>query len=654
MKRNREADVALVEIDNIPDLEAHAIELVRSAGAANPDRFVFEIERVGNRGQRLANTEVKDQIINSLVKVIFNLKLIFIGRVAAALPSTGENDETIRFEARLDSHMFGDPVDRRFVASRLAGSSSNANPFQRIIRQDQRPIVFNPTVGGRAIPNGFGAIVPDPTGVFTTATAFSDPASYPVKHLDDYIKQNGEVANAPNSELGLRYWTLISAVRYLCWSLNGNQTYVKNPTFQELAAVIDNDQRLVRNREIDYGSYLPSALDQLLSPYGLNWYVSFENNEPKIKVYERDGDEKKIDLPLAAIGQRNGVDSAPYKWDLNFDLVNKAVNEVHVVGGHHMIESTFELRPGWDVKWDNDLDPRKFTPNYVDPTTGKIPWETDEGFRRAWRDWVLNEAGDYSRNEKWDNDLGKHGHFRSIPKRRRFFPTITQNADGSPLGDSNGTLIEILNPFTGKWINCRGEGGLDDCQNVQVLQSECGIRFSGPNGVPPSIMAFAASFGLAKTRIRITATVESDDSVFAVAGTPLTFLRDRRIHVINLPSKYQKQTVDKTSRLFDGVKDGTYRSSQVDDTEAANQLAQRILQRWNKANMTGEIWLFGLDWDVNIGNRIAGYKPRNLGFNTSPAGADSFPVVTGIRWRFQEQEKHLSLDTYFAPARAVR
>lgn len=652
MKRNLTGHAGDITINGLLEPNARALQLLRSAGSANPDKLTFEIENVGRRNADMQDSQVRNFLRNDLVELTDNnQRLMFRGRLVAVSPKVSSDSESRQYEARLDDHMFGFPVDTRWIASRQAGSSSDAEAFTRGLAADHRDIVFNPVIKGRSVPNMFSLVVA--AGQFKNARPFVDPESFPENHLHSYISLFSSVKSPPASALGAEYWNLPQCINYLCWSLNPFEKYVKNPTLLGLVALLGVDQTIVRDREIKYGDHLPKALDQLLNGYGYSWYVSFDNNEPRITIYNRSGvAPEPIELQLPKIGANNGVQPAVAETALRYDISDKSSNAVFVIGGAKVYESTFELRPAWENKWDADLDPRKFTPNFVDPATGKVPWDNDPQFRRAWRDWVLNEGGDYFRKEKWDNDLTRHGFLAFRPRRLRFLPTLTRNADGSPIGEANGTVIEYYDPFVKKWKNVRGEGGLDDSQNVQVLENEAGIRFDSPNGPPGQLMAIASVYGLANTRIRITASLESDDFVEAASPGNPSHLVDQRTHVIRLPRKYQYKEVLKTSKFKNLVANGVLQSGQVDDEPGALRLSQHVVGNWNKGNMTGEIELFGVQWLVPIGGRIAGIQPRNIQLNTA-AGANntSHPVVTGIRWDFQRQTMRLSLDTHFSPVR---
>jgi hypothetical protein len=122
--------------------------------------------------------------------------------------------------------------------------------------------------------------------------------------------------------------------------------------------------------------------------------------------------------------------------DLTADVSSRCVNQFRVLGDHEQVEATFELVPAWPKDQDES--------DIEDLMASSDKWLQSNSTSRTWRDWVLNEAGDYNGER---DGIDKTYDLAPIigpctAKRRHFEPTITTDTDGLPFGSCGGMTVE--------------------------------------------------------------------------------------------------------------------------------------------------------------------------------------------------------------------
>lgn len=549
----------------------------------------------------LQDTEVVSWIANATCEVTIGggrlgrrQRSVHFGRIAKNSIKLNEEGESFSFRSRFDHHMFGNPWH-------AVPTVSFPSLYTRNV--DAPRAVLNPTINDKPFGN---AAIPTNAG-FTAPAFFLEHASIPESVWSPDGRYNlpgltGVFSRdplSPASNLAAsHYWTIGAAVWHVCWVLNPHQTYVANPPLRSLLSPrYANgplfDPSLLRDHVIERGDYLPDILDALLHPYGFDWYVYKQPGRRQIVIKERGvANPALTGGGLTNLGlQRLGDDFDNRKTqvkaiNLDTSLVDAAANTVIVVGGHEEVEGTFELIPGWDPKYD------KMKIDEIDKiaSMGSEEIEKHPGIERAWRDWVLNEGGDYiglrrpgkgqvmtgasgsvsttttlgEEEEEddpaefpsaWDleyrkrflepfdlsklfilNYLDPNPRSRRKPgvpqnlleRRRKFLPTISENTRGEPYGPSRGLYVEI-HPYDGD----EDAGPWIPLGNPGAPAITSVQPLTNECGIRfVNMKTFPTelrSLGIEHLRVRVTAVIRNDYQVKYVLGAHRDFLADQKV-----------------------------------------------------------------------------------------------------------------------------
>jgi hypothetical protein len=267
----------------------------------------------------------------------------------------------------------------------------------------------------------------------------------------------------------------------------------------------------------------------------------------------------------------------------------------------------------------------------------------------VWRDWVLNEAGDYiGVREEYDEPHNFDALFGAgewIARRRRFEPCLSLEEDGHPRGHTYGIYIEWrdLGAEDKEWkpIDTLSPEG----REVIVFDRECGIRFNGE--MPPYELRTAE-----KPEIRVTASVDSDTRVTSLDEPHKSLLQGTKRLLLNVGGKfkYRKRSKDSKFAQEGFIVSFSPSTTEADDTSLIADASKSLLSRGNSASVAGTVKLFGLEHPTaQVGAIATGIPGRKLGFRVD-AGNDlvnaRFPTVVGLRFNFQDQSLDLVLDTF--------
>ena len=465
--------------------------------------------------------------------------------------------------------------------------------------------------------------------------------------IDDVIEPNGwldggrviafvdpEAVRTPRAVESNRFydasrivrWDVPSAMSYLCGMLNFNQRYIRNPSFDYLSAVLGIDRNLLQNVEIPWGATLPEALDRLLDPYGYGWYLHLDAPGLRsIRVFKRGFRLGNVHVGVQRPGQDLNLESTNCKeFDVSFDT-SRLVNKVRMFGAFEEYQQTFELKRAWSVEQDelkvDDLDETKVTAIN----------------KRVHRDWVLNEGGDYSGGMPLRPEFGRvafnlweatgttPAHFS--PGRRKFLPIIGLDVDGLPEGLHAGIKVEYEHPDNGwevvPW-------------SYERLEHECGIRFTWTKPKDDYWGYYAVGEEAKARKIRVTASVRSDVRLVKTSSDVQGALTSDVIPVV----------IDARNKLFYRT-GGSGLTGTVDDGPRAVGLGQALLQAWNRAEVSGDVVLEGIDRLVEgiyeIGSTITDIFGRNV--NLDASGTYSyFPVIVAVAISPPDQSITLHLE----------
>jgi hypothetical protein len=612
---------------------AQPITLATGSGSNGLTTFEFVVEPTGrsNAGGRAALEGIEimnfDQAeIELVISGDAVDRVVYCGNVLASHNTLdADNGDSIRLLARVEDLHFGVPLSKAPYWDSHTG---------RVIGLDI-PWVFNPEYDGQVWPN-----LSQKQHPVLKCGLFIHPESL----QSDAAK---EFAASPRTD----FWTLWEAVQTVCEILNPSTLSggrkIQNPIPADLVDVLGFDTGLLRNHQLPFGEYLPEVLDNLLEPFGFSWCVDTlarGSGSRRIRVYSRNVGTPTKAITLQSSGSTINVkQSNTESLSLTADVSSGLFNSLTIFGDYETYESTFELIAGWPTQYDlldQDLLTKEGGPDAA--------WRTHPNYYPVWRNWVLNEAGDYNGmrdgvSEPYNFDY-LFGVGRYVAHRRRFLPCLSRNDDGSPRGQAVGVYVQYSTDEGSTWQPVDTLSG--DENSVQVLHRECGIRFNGEN-VPFELWNAGNH-----ARVRVTACVQSDTRIVYQPPFFTTPLNAFKRQYIFAPSKFKYQIRDQYS-IFEDVENnlffdpGAWPKDKIErnDTPAIQDMTQRLIQRYCVGLISGSVSITGIDNPaLRIGDTVSGLAGRGLGFKTHPAGL--YPSIIGFKFNFENQSTDVVLGTY--------
>lgn len=565
-------------------------------------------------------------------------KILGWGFLARQPQTIDDRNEGYTVEARLDQNLFGNALTEYPVCFPIVDEH---HPSGKELLRINRKLIFNPEIDEIIEPNMSDKVREN--GDLTTDELEDDPFEPPPwRYIIDPESMRTEAARTLQDQTR-SLWTLGEAVYFLCWWLNPDETYIKNPTLEELAEVLSDRDDLIKNIEIPFGLFLPGCLDALLVPLEYGWQIvhSLETNDDdeevrvsRMRFYAR-GKGVKKQLHMQRPDKKKSLKKTNVdEFRATYSLVDLA-NRVEVYGALKRREATFILVPGWDDA-DDELDLSDLEKDQ--PTAIAKP---DVG-----RKWVLNESGDYigrrtEITEAFDiASLFTDGSTFSF-RRRRFLPCISQHvSSGGDDKESNRFRVDwwdvdepdAFNPaditdpawFKVKWP-------------FSVLEKECGIYFEGPT--PPDALWDRVSSG-STVAVRITASIEADDRIVGIA--------DRRPEspqgldlalIIDKSTKFQDRSVLRPSLFQDAP--STARNDQID----IDAYAEKVRDIEDAVQISCSVVLEGIEHpEYEIGDLIDKVEGRNLVFDGYTPDPDSEveprrPQIVGFNYLLGDVQK---------------
>jgi hypothetical protein len=415
--------------------------------------------------------------------------------------------------------------------------------------------------------------------------------------------------------------------------------------------VLPEDRHILKHHELPPGLYLNECLQQLLPAYGFTFSIDYISpTSRKLHIHQANvGAKKQIRHQVAG----ETLDLALTNADVirvDYDK-STAINQIRAVGDYSKLEATWELKPAWPAEWD-DIPAVQLSHH---PFFALAHPE----YARVWRDWVLNEDGSYPR--AWEGhpaeipnpDLTNKfvtafglGHEVLVAKRRKFHPMLTLGADRHAFGTTGGCHVEWWNPYKlaeAGWEPVMGTMYTFGCR---LLTDECGISFT--DELPPFMIIAAGQ----NARVRITATVESDFRISAVAvrlpgDASVNALLNEQIVDVN--RHFHLRGLHPESQFAEAVEAGLLLADVNDGREALAEFAVDLRQTFDRAKGAAEVRLEGLDHeDYELGDLITAVTGReiDLALTRAAAGELVYPQVIGIRWEVQSQKMILTLDEF--------
>jgi hypothetical protein len=605
------------------------LTLATGSGASGLTTLEFVVEVTGQQNAGARTNLEGIEIMNfdqAEVEIVISGaaadRVMYCGSILATHNTLdADKGDSITFIARVEDFHFGIPLSKAPYWDSHNG---------QVIGLDI-PWVFNPEFDGQVWPNLSQKVHPNlKCGIFISPESLQSDAAK-------------AWAASPKTD----FWTLWQAVWTACEILNpatlSGGRRIQNPVPAELIDVLPSDPGLLRNHQLPFGAYLPEVLDNLLEPFGFSWCVdTLARGNRRIRVYSRNVGVPTNAIDLQSSGstldvRRSNVESL----SLTADVSSGLFNSLTIFGDYETYESTFELIPGWSKDYDS-LDQDVLAKNGSDDD-----WKGHPAYYSVWRNWVLNEAGDYNGlrpdvNEPYDFDY-LFGKGKYVAHRRRFLPCLSRNDDGSPRGHAVGVYVEYSLDDGGTWQTIDTLSG--DENSIQVLQRECGIRFNGEN-VPFELYNAGKD-----ARVRVTACVQSDSRILYQPPIFPTPLKPFKRQYLLTPSKFKYQLRDANSIFEDfknnGFLEGVWTKAKIehDDTPYIKNLGVKCVERYCVGSIQGTVSITGVDNpSMRIGDTVSGLPGRDLGFKTHPAGF--YPTIIALGINFETQTTEVVLNTY--------
>ena len=402
-------------------------------------------------------------------------------------------------------------------------------------------------------------------------------------------------------------WTAAEAANYLV-GFYASASWLSLPSAGEIEQLFGDE--ILEDLRLEGRSVL-DALEHLARRVGLRATVALSRDAAgqltRALVLVGRGLGRRVSLYHQMPGQTySRVRTFMEKLDARIDW-SEALARIELVGDLKLYESTFELQPGWDPGKENE-DPtayrRSGNPNFAP-------------LADVFRKWVLNEAGDYNGapyllsgpydfSSLFENET-------SLPRRRRFLPTISSGA----MGESYGVHVELSYDDGATWTRYEGP--------VRVLRDECGIYLAGDR--LPAALYRAAKHD--EYRCRVTATVESDSRLRATAEREnLADDHRGRRQWLDVSSDFHYRLVDAASIFAPGS------SRAVDDTLRLQGLADDLFEAGRRAPVPARVTLPTFSTSYRLGDAIDGVRYRYTRLKREAAGIETDPLVEAVRQRF--------------------
>lgn len=443
------------------------------------------------------------------------------------------------------------------------------------------------------------------------------------------------------------FWKLADAVLALCWWINPNETYIKNPKRADVDASFAARNELLKNVTIPLGTSLPDALDMLLGPLEYGWHLRHsvdkdKNRETTIRFYERGSGPKKNLLMQRPAAVSETVQNRDIKKTqvLSFDALTSIIdlaNRVICYGEVEKREVTINLVKAWDPSFDS-----------------KHLYQLREGSDFAkehpevGRKWVVDTAGDYVdlRPELTEPaDLSAISTSAPLMLRRRKFERCLSQHEDADDREANQVLVE--------WYNETAPDAADPDDKFDpgwkkvkwpfsVLEKEAGIVFDGET---PPVQLWSLIHGGTpeKARVRITATLSGDRRVkgdaVRLASSP------NKLDVVltlDVSDKFQDSRVESSGEYQSVFWDSP--TSARNDTSAIQQYAEQIRTAEDALRLDTSIPLEGLNHpEYQIGDVLPLVKGRNISLDLA---TNRWPQIVGIVHHFQSQSVELLLESF--------
>lgn len=630
--------------NEVSDLELLGFSFSAGGSRIDAAKFRYNLAKAGRRLQDTAapigyHRQIEIRRLDEDGKPTV---IAFWGFVAGIHEAIEDKTEGIDVDVRLDPFVFGKPL--------TAATIWNIDA-PRDVHWD---FVFNPLIDGTIEGNRSGKREDpdaDPPGPYV----FVSPESRRTAAARAIAQQN---------ETG-ELWRLSEATHRVIWSCNPDETYIKNPSLDEIKAAMEGESDIeLKNVRLEFGDYLPANLDALLRPHGFGWALSHalvddqdapppedgeetaKKRETTITFYER-GKGPKAELLMARVGKQVTVANTNVSSYQRSVMIADLANRIVARGGKKLYEGTFPLTPGWPSADDTR-------------TLGELALTATIGKDRpaVGRKYVIDCAGDFCEptregvTEAYDFGDVLPGTWTLI--RRRLLPCISRQQDTDDQR-SYGYVVEWWDrdatdasdpdePTDPGWQRVQ--------EGFQVLEHEAGIYFSEP---PGRLWHLVQEDGLETPpegvdhpglHLRITATVAADERLEAIATRTAESANGETLTLyLDLADQFQFRKVDADSVLHDKAN-----PDEVDDQEKLQAYANKVRDLEQAADVSCSIVMPGVDHaELRIGQLLDRVDGRNLTLTANNPDATEQRALQIVGFNFKlgsEQRTELLIETF--------
>jgi hypothetical protein len=346
-------------------------------------------------------------------------------------------------------------------------------------------------------------------------------------------------------------WTCAETIRYLLceYVLSG---VLHQPDIEQLLALTEG--RPIRDLDVT-GLDLLEALHQCSEAAGIQFQfvprlteagpaqaiVFYRRSHGRVVELNRQPQGESLSLSRTSIGTLRSERSY-------FPVTHRYIGQ----GDFKVYEATFELVPAWNPALE-DINYAKFSAS-TNPEFYKV--------KDVYRKWCLNEAGDYT-GEPYDQgppyDFSRiFEHADYIRRERRFWPALSTNAQGEPLG----YFLQASFDYGLHWWEYR--------YAFNNLLDECGIWLRSDQLDMDTWIAVVKGL----LRFRITASVVSDERLTCiVADGPVGSTTPVVDHVLTLPRQFKYRKVSAESLL--NQSSGAGQPDEADDSAALREFIRQ-------------------------------------------------------------------------------
>ncbi len=634
-------------------LPMRVLQVQQSMGGRRLDYATLEYDEAREglgRGEadRLHDLSLIDQFGGETIEIVraSDERVVHWGKLGAVNIDLDRDGARYHWISRTEHYHFGEPLRGMPNWARFPGGFNGPYTLPE-------PVAFNPLIAGRP----HGNMLRESDG---RVWYWLDWRASQTGNALDWNRQprpeptGDEVTPRAQGDA----WTLAKAVSTLCWTLNGDEAHIANPgyTIDQLELLLRPEEEgehspILRDRWLPLGMYLPECLDELLGPYGFEWFVRYQGRGRRSIDFARRGRGLLARVSHQRHGETiNVADTNVLRAAIRYDVGARLVNRALVLGAFAQVENTWELKRGWDHALSGTA--------WRTLAKSAGAYEQQPELQDAWRLWVLGESADrvgltdigsdgvereVLEPEEIEIDLANqdlHGFTQAtrflLPRRHRFLPCIARNDAGDgPAGELGGFRLSysVDGGLTRRVVQPSTFG------DVRILDDRAGIRFEGDN-IPLELWKAGS-----QARLYLTAALELDVRLHVGTSDDASPNPDLVEAVLDVGNRYAFRRILEGSDFYSDVANGTRQSDEVDDWLLMYRFATDYVAAWSQAEVSGAITIDGLDRDFEIGQIVPLILGRNIDLTASRNGL-LFPQIVAISWDGPGQQQVLTLTSF--------